>query len=91
MKKTLIALVAFFAVATMVGCSSRTQANIGPLHFGGDVKAHENWNLSFTTGPERTELGLGLVTVGVDAKWTECTQAIAVSHKTEITQDDTEG
>lgn len=90
MKKTLIALVACFAVAAMSGCASRTQANIGPLHVGGDVKVHENWNLSFTTGLKRTEIGLGLVTVGVDAKWTECTQAIAVSHKTEITQD-TEG
>ncbi len=68
----------------MVGCASRTQANIGPVHFGGDVKAHEDWNLSFTTGSERTEVGLGLVTVGVDAKWTECTQALSVSHETKF-------
>lgn len=91
MKKTLGIFALMISIVFLVGCSSRTQANIGPLHFGGDVKAHENWNLSFTFGAERTEIGLGFVTVGVDGKIGECTQAIAVSHKTEITQAGSDG
>lgn len=87
MMRAIGCLVAVLCVA-MVGCASRTQANVGSAHAGGDIAAHKDWNLSFASDANRTEIGMGFVTIGVDWEWTECTQAVSAYHKTELTHDE---
>ncbi len=86
--KCSLALVLAFGFAFAMGCTSRTQANVGPVHFGGDLKTHDAWTFGIGTSPGRVEFNLGLVTAAVDGKITECTQAVAVSHETKLIQEE---